>query len=50
MAQTKSKKANLGALFKNGDILLVAGLFGTVMLMIMPIPSVHFGRISGPSA
>jgi flagellar biosynthesis protein FlhA len=37
MAQTKSKKANLGALFRNGDILLVAGLFGTVLLMIMPI-------------
>jgi flagellar biosynthesis protein FlhA len=37
MAQTKSKKANLGGLFRNGDILLVGGLFGTVLLMIMPI-------------
>jgi flagellar biosynthesis protein FlhA len=37
MAQTKSKKANLGSLFRNGDILLVGGLFGTVLLMIMPI-------------
>src|SRR3984957_12162564 len=38
MAQTKSKETNLGRLFKNGDIFLVAGLFGTVLLMIMPIP------------
>jgi flagellar biosynthesis protein FlhA len=37
MAQTKSKKANLSGLFRNGDILLVMGLFGTVLLMIMPI-------------
>ncbi|HUD82660.1 MAG TPA: FHIPEP family type III secretion protein, partial [Candidatus Saccharimonadales bacterium] len=37
MAQTKSKKANLSRLFSNGDLLLVVGLFGTVLLMIMPI-------------
>jgi flagellar biosynthesis protein FlhA len=37
MAPTKSKKANLGRLFRNGDILLVMGLFGAVLLMIMPI-------------
>ncbi len=37
MAQPKSKKANLGSLFRNGDILVVMGLFGTVLLMIMPI-------------
>jgi flagellar biosynthesis protein FlhA len=37
MAQTKSKKANLGTLFRNGDLLVVMGLFGTVLLMIMPI-------------
>src|ERR1700722_13110526 len=37
MAQTKSKETNLGRLFKNGDIFLVAGLFGIVMLMIMPV-------------
>jgi flagellar biosynthesis protein FlhA len=37
MAQTKSKKANLSRLFSNGDLLLVMGLFGTVLLMIMPI-------------
>jgi flagellar biosynthesis protein FlhA len=37
MAQTKSKKANLSGLFGNGDLLLVMGLFGTVLLMILPI-------------
>jgi flagellar biosynthesis protein FlhA len=37
MAQTKSKETNLSRLFKNGDIFLVAGLFGIVMLMIMPV-------------
>lgn len=37
MAQTKSKKTNLSRLFSNGDLLLVVGLFGTVLLMIMPI-------------
>ncbi|MDB6023246.1 MAG: flhA [Pedosphaera sp.] len=37
MAQTKAKKTNLARLFSNGDILLVAGLFGTVLLMILPI-------------
>jgi flagellar biosynthesis protein FlhA len=36
MPQAKSK-SNLSLLFKQGDILLVAGLFGTVMLMILPI-------------
>jgi flagellar biosynthesis protein FlhA len=37
MAQTKSGKANLARLFKNGDVLLIGGLFGTVMLMILPV-------------
>ncbi len=37
MAQTKSKETNLGRLFKNGDIFLVAGIFATVMLMIVPV-------------
>src|SRR5580692_5528006 len=37
MTPTKSQKTNLGRLFANGDILLVMGLFGTVLLMIMPI-------------
>ena len=36
MPQAKSK-SNLSRLFKQGDILLVAGLFGTVLLMILPI-------------
>jgi flagellar biosynthesis protein FlhA len=37
MAQSKSSKSNIGLLLKNGDVLLVAGLFGTVLLMILPI-------------
>ena len=37
MAQTTAKKSNLTRLFSNGDILLVVGLFGTVLLMILPI-------------
>ena len=37
MAQTKAKKSNLVTLFKNGDVFLVAGLFVTVMLMILPV-------------
>src|ERR1700677_2756287 len=36
MAQIQ-KKSNLITLFKNGDVLLVVGLFATVMLMILPI-------------
>jgi len=36
MAQ--AKKSNLVGLFKNGDVLLVVGLFVTVLLMIVPIP------------
>ncbi|MGA2855167.1 MAG: flagellar biosynthesis protein FlhA, partial [Verrucomicrobiota bacterium] len=36
MPQAKSK-SNLSRLFKQGDIVLVAGLFGTVLLMILPI-------------
>jgi flagellar biosynthesis protein FlhA len=40
MAQTQAKaKSNIGKLLKNGDFFLVLGLFGTVMLMIMPIPA-----------
>jgi len=35
---TKAKKSNLVQLFKNGDVLLVVGLFTTVVLMILPIP------------
>src|SRR5580693_6371524 len=37
MAQIKSGKANLARLFKNGDVLLIGGLFGTVLLMILPV-------------
>jgi flagellar biosynthesis protein FlhA len=37
MAQSKSNKSNIGLLLQNGDVLLVAGLFGTVLLMILPI-------------
>lgn len=37
MAQTKSKKSNIAHLLSNGDVLLVMGLFGTVLLMILPI-------------
>ena len=37
MAQAKAQKSNLLRLFSNGDVLLVGGLFMTVMLMIMPI-------------
>ena len=36
MPQAKSK-SNLSRLFKQGDIVLVAGLFGTVLLMILPV-------------
>jgi flagellar biosynthesis protein FlhA len=36
MPQAKSK-SNLSRLFKQGDILLVTGLFGTVLLMILPV-------------
>ena len=37
MAQTKPTTSNISRLFTNGDVLLVAGLFGTVLLMILPI-------------
>ncbi|MGP8234931.1 MAG: flagellar biosynthesis protein FlhA, partial [Limisphaerales bacterium] len=37
MAQIPKKKTNLGRLFKNGDVLLVGGLFVTVLVMILPI-------------
>ncbi|MGA2751685.1 MAG: flagellar biosynthesis protein FlhA [Verrucomicrobiota bacterium] len=37
MAQIKSGKSNLARLFKNGDVLLIGGLFGTVLLMILPV-------------
>src|SRR5271169_1997607 len=37
MAQIKTDKSNLSRLFKNGDIILIGGLFGTVMLMILPV-------------
>jgi flagellar biosynthesis protein FlhA len=37
MAQAKSGKSNLGRLFGNGDLLLIVGIFGTVLLMILPV-------------
>src|SRR5271157_1011597 len=39
MAQAKAKagKSNLSRLLMNGDVFLVMGLFGTVLLMILPI-------------
>src|SRR5579863_4709985 len=38
MAQVMAqKKSGMATLFKNGDVLLVVGLFVTVMLMILPI-------------
>src|SRR6202167_1279087 len=37
MAQTKAKKSNLLRLFSNGDVLLVGGLFTTVLLLILPV-------------
>ncbi|HXR07188.1 MAG TPA: flagellar biosynthesis protein FlhA [Candidatus Acidoferrum sp.] len=36
MAQAKAK-SSLSILFKQGDVVLVLGLFGTVLLMILPI-------------
>ena len=30
---------NLRRLFRNGDLWLVAGLFGTILLLIIPIPA-----------
>ena len=37
MAQNTPKNSNLARLFKNGDVLLVAALFVTILLMILPI-------------
>ncbi|HET7624110.1 MAG TPA: flagellar biosynthesis protein FlhA [Verrucomicrobiae bacterium] len=37
MAQAKAK-SNLSRLFGGGDLLLIGGLFSTVLLMILPIP------------
>src|SRR5271157_5833307 len=37
MAPTNSRKSNLSRLLMNGDVFLVMGLFGTVLLMILPI-------------
>jgi flagellar biosynthesis protein FlhA len=37
MAQTKSGKANMSRLFKNGDVFVIGGLFGTILLMILPV-------------
>jgi flagellar biosynthesis protein FlhA len=37
MASQAASKTNLSRLFRNGDVLLVMGLFGTVLLMILPI-------------
>jgi flagellar biosynthesis protein FlhA len=33
----KSGKSNMARLFKNGDVLLIGGMFGTSMLMILPV-------------
>jgi flagellar biosynthesis protein FlhA len=40
MAQTPTKKSNVARLFKNGDVLLITGLFVTVLVMILPIPPI----------
>ena len=37
MAQPYGKKSSLGPIFKNGDVLLVGGLFTTILLMVLPI-------------
>src|SRR5277367_504190 len=37
MAQTNLKKSNIARLLKNGDVLVVIGLFVTVLLMILPV-------------
>jgi flagellar biosynthesis protein FlhA len=37
MAQNTPNKTNLARLLSNGDVFLVMGLFGTVLLMILPI-------------
>jgi flagellar biosynthesis protein FlhA len=37
MAQIKPAKSNLSRLFKNGDLILIGGLFGTILLMILPV-------------
>jgi flagellar biosynthesis protein FlhA len=37
MAPNNPKKTNLARLLSNGDVFLVMGLFGTVLLMILPI-------------
>ncbi|HEY3863226.1 MAG TPA: flagellar biosynthesis protein FlhA [Verrucomicrobiae bacterium] len=37
MAQLKPNKSGLGRLFKNGDIFVIGGLFGTILLMILPV-------------
>ncbi len=37
MAQANPGKSNLSRLFRNGDVLLIMGLFGTILLMILPI-------------
>ncbi len=38
MAQVKTGKSSIARLFNNGDLLLIVGLFGTLLLMILPIP------------
>ncbi len=37
MAQNTSNKSAIARIFSNGDVFLVMGLFGTVLLMILPI-------------
>jgi flagellar biosynthesis protein FlhA len=40
VAQVKTGQSNVARLFRNGDILLIIGMFGTVMLMILPVPPI----------
>ena len=37
MSKTRS---NIGALLKQGDLWLILGIFGTVLLLIFPVPPV----------
>ncbi len=37
VAKVKTPNASMARLLKNGDLLLIGGMFGTVMLMILPV-------------
>src|ERR1700733_6521561 len=37
MAPNKTGKSSVARLFRNGDVLVIGGLFGTVLLMILPV-------------